>query len=64
MDAIHENPNPDYYATVTGFDDDIEAWAESVGLTLEIALEEGVCSPDGGDPEIYVPFDVLEGLGK
>ena len=64
MDAIHENPNPDYYATVTGFDDDIEAWAESVGITLEDALDEGVCSPDGGEAEIYVPFSTLEALGK
>jgi len=51
----------DYYVRVTGdFGDSIEGWAESVGITLDDALGEGVWSPDEGDDQcVYVPRDVL-----
>ena len=52
--------NEDYYIRVTEWGDDIEAWACNVGLTLDQALEAGVCSPDDGDEQcIYLPHAVF-----
>lgn len=55
------NPNVDHYATITGFGDSIELWATAHGMTLDDALDAGVCSPDDGD-EVYVPHALIREL--
>lgn len=55
--------DPDFYVQVTGpFADSIEGWARSAGLTLEQALDEGVRSPDDGEPYVLVPRHLLRQL--
>ena len=50
--------NVDYYARVTEYGDNIQAYAEAHGLTLEDALDEGVYSPDdGGEECVFVPYN-------
>jgi hypothetical protein len=53
--TINGNPDEARFVTIEGYSS-IEEWATAVGITLEDALEDGVCADDGND-NIYVPCE-------
>lgn len=61
---VEEDYDHGYYVAVEGYGDDIEAWATAHGLTLDMALDEGVWSPDEGGDCVMVPADVYRMVAK